>query len=294
MKYQERIDYSVILANDITEYLTNEGLSYGLSRISYEVLAMQIIESMKRVKYFNAVSNRDIDTRRLDPQDTIFDPVRAILYLKDRNYDEACWLTFLLVYTAENYQSNWNFLRQLYSGVDEKLTWEVASNNTQILPRLADNLINSQNKPKFGNHAKFKTLRDIPRVLEDYINFVKVNGGHYNLFINNSLEDPKEHFRMLFPVIRRNIHSFGRLSTFDYLSMLSKTGLVKVEADNCHIVGSTGPKDGAKLIFGSFSDKQLDSYAMGLADHLEIGYQEMEDALCNWQKSPNVFYTYKG
>ncbi|MFP3561872.1 hypothetical protein SB861_66450, partial [Paraburkholderia sp. SIMBA_049] len=62
MKYQERIDYSVILANDITEYLTNEGLSCGLSRISYEVLAMQIIESMKRVKYFNAVSNTDIDT----------------------------------------------------------------------------------------------------------------------------------------------------------------------------------------------------------------------------------------
>lgn len=294
MIYQQEADQSALIADKIYEYFSNENLSFLNTRISCEILAMQLIESMKRISYFQVLSSRDISFRRTDPQDPIFDPVRAILYLKDINYDEACWLTFLLVYTAENYQTNWNFMRQLYGGVNETLTWEVARNNPQIFPQLADMLSTSQSKPKFGNHRKYESLRRLPQVFESYINLVNAYGGHRNLFRNTDFNNKKEYFKQLFSVVESHICSFGRLSTFDYLSMMYKTGLANIEADCCYIVGSTGPKDGAKLLFGSFSDAQLDSHAMGLADYLGIGYQEMEDALCNWQKSPSIFHSYTG
>lgn len=294
MRYQQEADQSTSLADKIYEYFYTENLSFLNTRISCEVLAMQLIASMKRISYFQVLSNRDINYRRTDPQDPIFDPVRAILYLKDRNYDEACWLTFLLVYTAENYQSNWNFMRQLYGGVNETLTWDVARNNSHIFPRLADMLSTSQQRPKFGNHRKYEFFNRLPKVFDSYIDMVKAHNGHEKLFRQTNLNNEKEHFKWLFSTVENNICSFGRLSTFDYLSMMYKTGLANIEADCCYIVGSTGPKDGAKLLFGIFSDNQLDSYAMGLADYLEIGYQEMEDALCNWQKSPSIFHPYTG
>ena len=294
MKHQEKVDNSVVLSERIYDYLNSIGIVINQPRIQYEVLAMQIIESMGRVEYFQILANRDISPNRLDPLNDIFDPVRAILDLRGRDYDEACWLTFLLVYTAENYQSDWNFLRQLYLGVDETLTWEVAKNNVHIFSRLSDQLITSQSKPKFGNHAKYKSLKHIPMVFESYINLINTYNGHTNFFRKNTFVDKKQYFEWLFTVVETNIYSFGRLTTFDYLSMLSKTGLANIEPNSCHIVGSTGPKDGAQLLFGVYPDLQLDNYAMGLADHIGIGYQEMEDALCNWQKSPQIFYSYSG
>ena len=294
MLSQQELDHSVLLANRISEYFNNENLTFLNSRISYEILAMQIIESKNRIRYFQVLSGRSISLRRTDPQDPIFDPVRAILYLKDVDYDEACWLTFLLVYTAENYQTNWNFVRQLYSGIDEKLTWEVARNNPQIFPHLSNMLVASQHKPKFGNHRKYESLAELPQVFDSYLNLINTYGGHENLFRRNDLNDEKEYFAWLFSIVQSNLISFGRLSTFDYLSMVYKADLANIEADCCYIAGSTGPKKGAKLLFGTFSAAQLDSYAMGLADYLGIGYQEMEDALCNWQKSPNIFHSYRG
>lgn len=233
MRYQQEADPSALLADKIYEYFGTENLSFFNTRISCEILAMQLIESMKRISYFQVLSNRDISPRRTDPQDPIFDPVRAILYLKDIDYDEACWLTFLLVYTAENYQTNWNFMRQLYGGVNETLTWELARNNPQMFPHLADMLSTSQRRPKFGNHRKYESLRRLPQVFDSYINLVKAYGGHKNLFRHTDFGNKKEYFKWLFSIVESNICSFGRLSTFDYLSMMYKTGLANIEADCC-------------------------------------------------------------
>lgn len=292
MKHQEQVDRSVPLAGKIQDYFNTQNIPFLNSDISCEVLAMQLIESMNRIDYFRILSDREVSIRRTNPQDPIFDPVKAILYFKDRDYDEACWLTFLLIYTGENYQSNWYFMRKLYGGLGKTLTWEVAKNNPQLFTQLASMLSNSKPKPKFGNHRKYESLDHLSIVFGTYVSWINNNGGHENLFRRTELTDPKLYFNWLYNTL--SIYRFGRLAKFDYLSMLSKTGLANIESDSCYLTDSTGPKLGARLLFGNHLNNQLEIYAMELADYLGIGYQEMEDALCNWQKSPRVFHSYTG
>ena len=38
----------------------------------------------------------------------------------------------------------------------------------------------------------------------------------------------------------------------------------------------------------------LDQSLVDLANHLDVNMQDMEDAVCNWQKSPNVYKPFRG
>jgi hypothetical protein len=38
----------------------------------------------------------------------------------------------------------------------------------------------------------------------------------------------------------------------------------------------------------------LDSWAAELGNYLNVGMQAMEDAMCNWQKSPERFTPFRG
>jgi hypothetical protein len=66
--------------------------------------------------------------------------------------------------------------------------------------------------------------------------------------------------------------------------------------------GATGPLSGARLLFGGkitaklgWSD--LDAWLVELEADLDVGIhgmQVLEDALCNWQKSPKRFKPFRG
>lgn len=101
--------------------------------------------------------------------------------------------------------------------------------------------------------------------------------------------DKTAYFQQLYALIRKNVYRFGRLSTFEYLCLLGKMDLADVEPDSCYIAEASGPKRGAKLLFGVLDDAKLDDHAIGLADYLNVGYQEMEAAICHWQKSPDRY-----
>jgi len=97
-----------------------------------------------------------------------------------------------------------------------------------------------------------------------------------------------------------NVLRFGRTAKFDYLTMIAKLGLAAFEANSAYLSTSTGPIRGAKLLFSGsvvsnqYSRQELDAYAIRLADALVVGLQEMEDALCNWQKSPGRYQRFAG
>jgi hypothetical protein len=77
--------------------------------------------------------------------------------------------------------------------------------------------------------------------------------------------------------------------------MIGKLGLANIEPPSTYVQGSTGPVKGARLLFGVRSSaKQLDSWLIELDAQLHVGMQVLEDALCNWQKSPTKFKPFRG
>lgn len=287
---------SVRVGRNICTYLDLNNIPISLPSLSYEVLAMQIRDSISRVRYYEAVSNRSIDIRTTDPNDSLFDPIKAIIYYRNKNYDEACWLAFLLAYTSESYPSKWYFTRKLYAGLDNKLTWNYVNTNRNVIQKIAQSLEQANPKPKFGKHRPYASLKHMQITIGNYIDLVDFHGGHRNLFKNNeSHESLEDAFRKLYNILSTGIYGFARLSTFDFISILYKSELADVKADSCYIKGSTGPKRGAKLLFGSnLTTNDLEQHSLELANYLGIGYQEMEDALCNWQKSHGVYNQYRG
>ena len=96
-----------------------------------------------------------------------------------------------------------------------------------------------------------------------------------------------------------SIQRFGRTARFDYLSMAGKLGLSAIRPGRAYLVGSTGPLSGARLLFAAppgdeSSPTTLDDRLIELGHYLDLEFDVIEDALCNWQKSPSVFKPFRG
>ena len=96
----------------------------------------------------------------------------------------------------------------------------------------------------------------------------------------------------------RVVTRFGRTARFDYLTMVGKLGLAPIAPGSAYLQGSTGPVEGARLLFGNsrgavLSATELDGWLVDLDTRLHVGMQVLEDALCNWQKSPGKFKPFR-
>ena len=92
---------------------------------------------------------------------------------------------------------------------------------------------------------------------------------------------------------------FGRLGKFDFLTMLGKLGVAPIEPGSAYLVGATGPLQGARLLFANdpkakVGPRELDARLTKLDSYLSVGMQVLEDSLCNWQKSPRRFVSFRG
>ena len=97
----------------------------------------------------------------------------------------------------------------------------------------------------------------------------------------------------------KSVTRFGRTAKFEYLAMIGKLGLAPIAPHSAYLAGSTGPLKGARRLFSGAGEpraqpKDLESHLAKLERDLGVGFQVMEDALCNWQKSPNVFKAFRG
>ena len=95
------------------------------------------------------------------------------------------------------------------------------------------------------------------------------------------------------------VHRFGRLARFDYLTMIGRIRLAGIQAGQAYLEGSTGPLRGARLLFESVGGPALTAAALEaraavLRGYLDVTFDVLEDALCNWQKSPAEFRRYRG
>lgn len=136
-------------------------------------------------------------------------------------------------------------------------------------------------------------------VVDSYLEWVG-EGGHRQFLadiVRRSGNDPHTIFDALYNELP--ILSFGRLAKFDYLSMLARYRIAPIDAGSAYLEGATGPLMGARLLFdgrrdGRSTTADLQRMLNALDRDLHVGMRVIEDALCNWQKSPLLFEHFRG
>jgi hypothetical protein len=284
----------------------------GVSKASRRnALAAQIIDSLRRIEFVNRIAVRPIDPRRVDPVSELFDPLRAaLLRFRSGDLDEAMWLVFLATHFGKHLCDGWRLTRDIYRGDGAPWTFARVANNPAAfeawLAGAHEWLKGDGVSRRFGNHRKYETLRvDSVRgtnnVIKSYIAWVGANRGHAGLLAEaqgNAGNDPKAVFDELYRAMDA-VTSFGRTARFDYLTMVGKLALANIEPGDPYLIGATGPLTGARLLFGNDKNAarrpdDLNAMVAELGAHLGVGMQVMEDALCNWQKSPDKFVAFRG
>jgi hypothetical protein len=243
----------------------------------------------------------------------MFDPVRgAIFRMRQGENDEAFWLVFIFVHFGKHRQDGYQLARDIYGRLGEQppWTWEQVSRDPRAfrewLHSQQDTLKHDGVRRRFGNHRKYESLdawstTGTGEAVETYVAWVRPFGTHPRLVADAQARvgaDPKLLFRALYGSMDA-VARFGRTARFDYLAMLGKLGVAAIEPDSTYMTGSSGPISGARLLFAGDAKAQLpagdlDQWLRDLDGRLGVGMQVLEDALCNWQKSPNEFKAFRG
>jgi len=284
------------------------GIKVGTKRA---VFIEQLLESIRRIKYIALIRNQELSDTRANPNSDGFDPIKAaILRARERQIDSAFWFVFLSVHFGKHRIDGWRLARDIYGGLGLAEPWDwarVSADPRRFRHWLAENQTRLRSdgiRRRFGNHRKYQSLdawkaNGTGAAFESYVDWVGGRHSHAAL-VENALAhgNPKAAFEFLYRSMI-SVASFGRTARFDYLTMLSKLGLAPIEPGSTFMEGATGPYSGAVLLFGRNgggvpSRSVLDNYLQRLGAHLGIGMQVMEDALCNWQKSPSRFKPFRG
>jgi hypothetical protein len=276
------------------------------SAAAQETFLEQLLESTHRVRYIEVIRDRPLSNLRMDPDSELFDPFKAAI-LKQRagELEEAFWLVFLFVHFGKNSRGGWRYAREVYGRVGESGIWDwksVSANPARFRKWLEahKNFLRRQDPPGgFGNHRKYESLSNTGAAVETYVNLVGPPRTHAQLVaeaVQRANGNPRQAFDDLYrsmAVVTR----FGRMARFDYLTMLGKLGLAPIEPGLTYMQDATGPKSGAQLLFGGKRTRtaaELEKLVGELEADLRVGMQVMEDALCNWHKSPRKLIRFRG
>lgn len=283
----------------------------GLAAVgARDSLLRQLLESVRRKAYLARVGTTEIDDESANPRSPLFDPLRAAVWHHSRGgTDDSFWNLFLFTHFGRHRVARYRHARDVAGalGAGRPWDWEHASTDPEgFRTWLAENQDGLKGgRASFGNHRKRENLGARNRdgtgaVVVSYVDWVGENRSHaLRLRIDEPVIDPGVRFDELYRDMD-DVHRFGRTARMDYLSTAGHLGLLDVRPDRLYIPGSTGPLAAVELLFppvrGSRAGRAraLDVPAMELAKTLGVGADTMEDALCNWQKSPNTFKAYRG
>lgn len=278
-----------------------------------EAFVEQIVESIRRIRYVSVIIKRELSDLRADPSSDLFDPLKAaVLHRRQGNIEEAFWLVFLFVHFGKNRRTGWRLARDVYGSLGGAAHWDWARASSdpngfrRWLAAHQATLRGGDGIPRhFGNHRKYESLdaaspKGTGAAVESYVRWVRSTGTHQMLIQEAQKQvdgDPRKTFSYLYRSMNK-VERFGRTAKFDYLTMVGKLGLAPIEPGSTYMQGATGPLTGARLLFGKSTAAAtvLDAWLVQLEAHLglEFGMQVLEDALCNWQKSPAKFKPFRG
>lgn len=275
-----------------------------------ETLVEQIIDSEQRVGYTDRLLRRELDPTSTHPSSDGFDPLKAaVLHAANGELDEAVWMVFLFVHFGKHKKAGWRYARDVYGrlGSGELWTWAAVSNDTTAfrfwLHENRNTLTAAPGPRGFGNHRKYQSLdawseTGTGAAVESYVDWVHSGGeGHKQRFEMVDGLDKEAAFDALYRSLDA-VKSFGRVARFDYLSMLMKLRLLDICPPHSYLVGATGPLSGARLLLnadpaaGRARDVQHSLKVLG--DAIGVRPDVLEDAVCNWQKSPDSYVRFSG
>jgi hypothetical protein len=268
----------------------------------------QLVESIRRIKFVQKIRGRPLSPRRSDPTDQLFDPFKAaILHQRNGDIEEAFWLTFLFVHFGKSARGGWRFAREVYGRLREGSRWSwtrVSSDTTGFRAWLHTHQteLRREGVPGgFGNHRKFQSLDAYSpggtgATVETYVAWVHPPRTHQVLMdeaCKRAGGDRRKAFHDLYQSMDAVV-GFGRLARFDYLTMIGKLDLAEIEPGSTYMQGASGPLKGARLLYAQRAGPAvLDAWLLELDAELGVGMQVLEDALCNWQKSPAKFIPFR-
>ncbi|ASP32238.1 hypothetical protein [Labrenzia sp. VG12] len=273
-----------------------------------DVLVLQLIDSIRRLEYLRLISIRGRSSELYTPGSGSFEPFSgAAAFQKAGRIDDAYWLVYLATHFGKHKDDGWNLTEDFYGqlGLGGVWDWATASEDPQAignwLEQVYPAIVREGRSRRFGNHRKFETLKPGPKgtghAVATYIRWIMQYGSHAALISHaqrTAGQNPEEVFAFLYKELD-NVAKLGRLGKFDLLCNLSNLQIAPIFPDRGYIGESTGPKLGAKLLFGERIDnKRLESECSKLAKHLRVSPQVIEDALCNWQKSKSRYELFRG
>lgn len=279
-----------------------------------DCLVEQLVESLRRIEFVHWVRDNSHDPRRMDPHSDLFDPLRAAaLRLRRGEVDEAYWLTFIATHFGKHARDGWRLARDVYGklGGPGLWDWKTISGNPaafRVWLKANENRLSGGDgvSRRFSNHRKYESLKassgaGTAAVFESYVQWVQPPRTHQDLIRDAHKlvgQNPQEVFNHLYGQMNA-VRRFGRLAKFDYLTMLGKLGIAPIDPGSAYLSEATGPLRGARLLFtgdirSTISGKILDQSLLDLESHLSLGMQTLEDAICNWQKSPAKFISFRG
>ena len=270
----------------------------------------QVVDSEQRVKYFARLQTRALDPTSVDPTEPGFDPLKAAIIHRDAGqYDEAVWLCFLFVHFGKHRRARWRYLRDIYGRLGQGGLWNWNSTSNDInafrywLDDNQDALMAAPGPQGFGNHRKYESLKawtasGTGAVFESYIDWVHdAGGGHAARFAAIPATSPQERFDALYRSLDV-VNRLGRIGRFDYLTTVSRLGLVDAAPPHSYLVGATGPLMGARLLLlpdgDSATARELQGKLLDLSLRTGLTPDVLEDAVCNWQKSPDSYVRFSG
>tara|TARA_R110002072_G_scaffold273000_2_gene433276 strand:- start:3119 stop:4045 length:927 start_codon:yes stop_codon:yes gene_type:complete len=272
------------------------------------VLIAQIIDSIRRTEYLRLISIRSSAASLSTPYSGSFQPLAgAAAMYKAGQIDDAYWLVYLATHFGKHKFDGWNLTEDIYGRFGQGGVWDwvTASSNPQAISNWLHanypHVTSAGRSRRFGNHRKYETLKPSLKgtghAITTYINWIKSHGSHKDMIQTAQAsvgQNPQEVFAYLYKELDR-VAKLGRLGKFDLLCNLSNLQIAPIFPDKGYIAHATGPKAGARLLFGnSLTTSQLENACVNLADFLNVSAQVVEDSLCNWQKSPEIYQYFSG
>ena len=274
---------------------------------SRDAFVAQLMDSHRRQRILERISARTPSPRRADPSSALFHPWHAAVAEAALGHrDAAFWLLFLGIHFGRHRRGRWRYVSALYGrlGQGDLWDWQAVSADPDAFRDWLDENVESlrQIDSGFGNHRKYESLdarskNGTGAVVATYVDWVSAAGNHDALFnsARTSAQDtPETVFERLYRSMSAVVR-FGRTARFDYLSTAGRLGLLDIRPGSPFLTDATGPLRGARLMFTPTErPADLDRRVVEVAQALGIEMDTMEDALCNWQKSPTEFIWFRG
>jgi hypothetical protein len=291
---------------DIKEKITSHKERIDLPGINtdekLDCFSRHIVDSIKRIQLITDIRDEIQSLDSTDVTRNDFNPIKAALYHKQHdNIEEAFWLVFLATHFGEDEKkTKWRWVQDVYSGLGHEVFWDWKKTSTGpdgFRTWLDANKNILLKRGAFGNHRKYLSLNDshTGMAVDTYINWIGPNHRHQDLISAIQVKAGRTPY-VLFDALYKSmdaVFQFGRAGRFDYLSMLGKLELANIEPGHPYLSGATGPLTGARLLFGGgkMPVNTLNYRLKELGEHLDLyfGMQVIEDAVCNWQKSPDKY-----